>query len=120
MFVTLNKDGHPIVTGAGTVTEDDASLELIAQATTDLYMYVEKLSFSVYKAAIGGGGILELKDTDGEIWWAINVDGVKEVNLDWGDVGIKMRNVKNLGLRAVLSGAGTQASVSIGISGHLA
>ena len=121
MNVNLNKNGHPWYTAVGTVTEDDASLELVAAgAVTNLYRYIEKLSFSVYKAAIGGGGILEIRDTDGNIFWTINVDAVKDIHLDWGEEGVKVSNVKNLGLEAVLSGAGTQASVSIGVSGHLA
>ena len=120
MFVNLNKNGHPWYTGVGTVSEDNASLELVAAAVTNLYRYVEKLTFSVSKAAIGGGGILEIRDTDGIIFWTINVDAVKDIPLDWGEEGVKVGTLKNLGLEAVLSGAGTQATVSIGVTGHLA
>lgn len=117
-FVNLNKDGYPFVTGVGSVTQDSASLDLIAEATHNLYTYVERISYTVYKAAEGGSGVLEIKDTEGEIFWTIPVDKIHNDVIDFGDEGVKASTVKNVGFQAVLSGAETQASVNIGMGVH--
>lgn len=101
------------------ITHDDASVDIIPNPEQGLYLYVEKAIISVYEAAIGGGGILELLDTDGDPFYRLNVDGVKDLLLDFGAEGVKVGSVINLGLQAMLSGADTQASVSLAITAHL-
>lgn len=108
----------------GIVDEDNASLQIIpathglAGSKYDLYLYVEKIVFSVYKAAVGGAGICTIQSNEADIIWTINVDGIKDVTIDWEDEGVKVGTVKDIGLQAVLSGADTQASVSIGVTAH--
>ena len=114
-----DKYEYPQANGIGTVTEDEASITLIPDTKNELYLYVERIGISVYRAAIGGGGILQIKESDGDaIIWTVNVDGIKDVSIDWGDEGAKASNNQGTGLIAVLSGADTQASVSIGITAH--
>ncbi len=109
---------------SGIVEEDAASLQLIPilhgarQTPYDLYLYIEKISFSVYKAAGGGGGICTIQSNEGEVVWTINVDGVKDFVIDWGEEGVKVGTEMDPGLQAVVSGAGTQGSVSVGITAH--
>lgn len=108
----------------GTVDEENASLQLIPvlhgtrQTPYDLYLYIEKLSFSVHKAAIGGAGICTIQTNEGAVVWRINVDGVNNFGIDWGEEGVKVGTEMDPGLQAVVSGAGTQGSVSIGITAH--
>ena len=108
----------------GIVEEDNASLQIIPilhgtrQTKYDLYLYIEKIHFSVYKAAIGGGGICTLQTNAGTHVWTINVDGVKDFTIDWGEEGVKVGTEMDPGLQAVVSGADTQASVSVGITAH--
>jgi len=108
------------VTGTGIVEEDAASLEIVSPdtGTTDVYLYIEKMYFSVFKAAAGGGGILEIKDTDGEVFFTVNVDAIKDVPFDFGEEGIRISDTKNVGLQAVVSGAATQASASVAVICH--
>jgi len=120
-----DKYEYPQINGVGEVTEDAASLDLILakhgprKVSYDLYLYVERIHFSVYKAAIGGAGICELKTIDGgDVVYTINVDDIKEVDIDWGDEGVKVSDTKDCGLQAVVSGGDTQASVSVGIAAH--
>jgi len=105
--------------GYGEVTNAAADIELLAAPTGNVYLYIEKLTVSVYEAAIGEGGICQIIDTNGKVFKTINTDGVKDVNFDWGNYGIRLDDT-NIGLRAVVSGAQTkQASVSITMKGHL-
>jgi len=108
----------------GIVSEDEASLQIIPvkhgirEHPYGLYLYIEKIHFSVFKAAIGGNGICTMQSNLGDVVWTINVDGVKDITVSWEDEGIKVSDIKDPGLQAVLSGADTQASVSIGITAH--
>lgn len=102
----------------GVVDNEEASLDLVPIVGEGMYLYLEELNYSVYKAAVGGDGILEIKDTNGIVKWAINVDGVKEDTISFGGEGVLIG--ENVGLQAIVSGAGTvQASVSVGFKGHL-
>lgn len=105
----------------GEVTNDDASLELVtaAQVAGDHYLYIEKLHLSVYEPAIGSGGIVRVRDTLGNPVCTINVDGVKDFSLDFGEYGLRLANA-NVGLQVVVSGGQTkQASVSVILKAHI-
>jgi len=119
-----DKYEYPQVNATGIVEEDAASLQLIPtthgprQVSYDLYLYIEKISFSIYKAAIGGAGICTIQTNEGDVVWTINVDGIKDFPVDWGDEGVRVSDTKDPGLQAVVSGADTQGSISVGIVGH--
>lgn len=105
----------------GEVTNDDASLELVAASTVGSghYIYIEKLYFSVYEPAIGSGGIFRVRDTDGNSVHTVNADGVKDFLLDFGEHGMKLKTA-NVGLQIVVSGGQTkQASVSVMLKAHI-
>lgn len=113
-----NKYKYQQISATGQVTNAAASLEIVSNPGSDIYLSIEKANFSVFEAAIGGGGICELKDTDGNVLYTFNVDGVKDIPLDWGDEGLEIGPGK--GLQFVVSGADTkQASVSIAIHAHI-
>lgn len=113
-----NKYKYQQISATGQVTNAEASLEIVSNPGSDIYLSIEKVNFSVFEAAIGGGGICELKDTDGNVLYTFNVDGVKDIPLDWGDEGLEIGPGK--GLQFVVSGADTkQASVSIAIHAHI-
>ena len=102
----------------GVVSNEDASLCPISAVGEGVYLYIEKLNISISKAAVGGDGILQIKDTNGLVKWEMNVDGVKDFNLNFGDEGVLIG--EDVGLLATVSGAGTtQASVSVGGKGHV-
>jgi len=105
--------------GIGTVSEEAASLEIVPKQNGELYPYIEKITFSVWKAAVSGAGICQIKTVEGgDVIWTIDVSTVKDEVVDWGPEGVKVSDVKGDGLQAVVSGGGTQASVSIGITAH--
>ena len=98
---------------------DNASLELQSSPGEDQYVHIEKMNISIYQAAKGGGGKLRLQDTDGTIIYPlINVDGVKDISLDFGEEpGLQIG--PDAGIQAILYGAKDgQASVSITANGH--
>ena len=105
------------------VSEESASLEIIAPVTTrpwsTHYLYIDKLMFSVFKAATGGAGICEIKSAlDGEVIWTVDVSTVKDFVFDWGEAGLRSSTTTGEGIQVVVSGGGTQASVSVGIEAH--
>jgi hypothetical protein len=109
---------YPQFNEVGEVTNSSASLELVASPGSALYLNVERVAISVYRAAVGGGGIARLQDTSGNTIYTVNADGVKDVSLDLGDEGFQIG--PNVGIQLVVGGAqGEQASVSCAISGHL-
>lgn len=116
----LRADGMPPANASGIVEEDAASLQLIESTSesADLYLYIEKINISVYKAAFGGSGILTIQTDNADWMWTTNVDGVKDFCVDWGEAGVKVSDEANQGLQAFVAEAGTQASVSVGITAH--
>ena len=113
----MNKYDYPRVNAVGQITNDSATLDLVPAVGADLYLFAERIVFSVYEASEGGGGICEVKDTDGDVIYTISVDGIKDITLDFGEEGIEVG--KGVGLQAVLSGGVVkQASVSIAYRGH--
>jgi hypothetical protein len=112
-----NRYEYPQISATGQVTNDSASLEVVSSPGSVTYLTIERVNFSVFEAASGGGGICELKDTDGVVLYTFNVDGIKDIHLNFGDEGLKIGPDK--GLQFVVSGASTkQASVSIAFNGH--
>jgi hypothetical protein len=107
------------VYGYGNVTNDAASLDIVAAPGNGLHIYIEKLYLNVYEPAIGSGGICKLIDTNGVEYFPVNVDGVKEISFDFGNYGWRIPTA-NVGLQLVVSDANTkQASVSVILKGHL-
>ena len=115
---------YPQENAVGTVDEDNASLQLIPvlhgdrQVPYEQYLYIEKISFSVHKAAIGGTGVCTIQTNEGVVVWTIGAAGITNFTIDWGEEGVKVGIEMDPGLQAVVSGAGTQASVSVGITAH--
>lgn len=111
------------INAAGQVTHANASKELLAIVTTGIwkahYVWVNKLTFSVYKAAAGGGGICEVRAAiDGDILWTIDVNTTKDFVVDFGEAGVRLSEDLGDGIQIVVSGAGTQASVSVAVEGN--
>ena len=107
----------------GEVNEDAASLEIIAPATTrpwsTHYLYIDKIMFSIHKAATGGAGIFEVKAaTSGDVIWTTDASSVKDFVVDFGGAGVRASTVTGEGIQIVVSGGGEQASVSVGIEAH--
>lgn len=104
--------------GFGIASNGSATVNLIANPGSVIYLSLEKVVISVFEAAVGGGGIFELKDTNGDVIHTISTDSVKDVPLDYGDEGLKIG--PGVGLDGTVSGAATtQASVSVAVTGHL-
>ncbi|TAL13928.1 hypothetical protein EPN95_04545 [Patescibacteria group bacterium] len=114
-----NRYEYPQINAAGQATNEGASVDLVSNPGSTMFVYIEKLDLSVFKAASGGGGIAEVKDTDGNVIYTISVDGVKDIPLDFGEEGLKVG--PGVGIQLAVSGAQSeQASVSAALSGHLA
>ena len=117
----LRADGMPAANASGIVTEDAASLQLIDATNLNaagLFLYIEKINISVFKAAVGGNGLLTIQTDDAEWVWHTDTDSVKDFAIDWSEAGVKIGTLTNPGLQAFVSGADTQASVSVGITAH--
>lgn len=109
---------YPQFNAVGTVSNETGSLTLVAEPGPTLYLYVEKISISVFSAAVGGGGVVRVQDTLGNNVWTVNADGVKDVILSFGEEGVRVG--QGVGLVAVTADAGgNQASASVGVAGHL-
>ncbi len=106
------------INAVGEVANEAASLQLLtARSGTGCYVYIEKITVSVFKAASGGGGLLKILDSDGTSIFTINADGVKDFTLNFGGEGYNIG--ANKGIQAVVSGgAAEQASASVSIVGH--
>jgi len=95
------------------------SSTIISNPEQDMYTYVEMIDLSVYQAAEGGGGLMEITDTNGNVFRRYNVDGIKDIFVDYGKKGMKISDDKDVGVQVLLSGATTQASVSVAVRIHL-
>ena len=110
---------YPQVNATGEVSNDAGSLDLVSNPGSVLYLYLDRLNISVFRAASGGGGYVRVQDTDGSHVWTVNADGVKDVSLNWGDEGLKLG--PGVGLQVVTAGAQSdQASASVSVAAHLA
>lgn len=108
-----------VVTGIAELSNESASVQLVAQPGSTLYLFLERLDISVSKAATGGGGEIIVKNSTGDTVWRVNADGVKDVSLNWGEEGV--RTGPGEGLVAVTANAqGNQAQASVAFVGHLA
>lgn len=117
----LRADGMPAANASGIVKEESASLQLIDATNkhaAGLFLYIEKINISVYVAAVGGAGLLTIQTDDAEWVWHTDTDSVKDFAINWGEAGVKIGTLTNPGLQAFVSGADTQASVSVGITAH--
>lgn len=103
----------------GKVTNESPVFDIISESTVgNMYLYIDRVNFSVYEAAQGGGGICQLKDTDGNVIYTFNTDGVKDIFLELNINGLSLNQSKGLSF-IVLGAQKKQASVSIMFSGHL-
>ena len=111
-----NKFMYPQMSAYGTVTNADASNQLIA-AKTDMYLCVEHITFSIYEQAEGGGGLFRIQGTEGTIVYISDADAVKDLPIPWGPEGVELPVGE--GLEIIVYGAQTkQASVSIAVTAH--
>ncbi len=116
-MLTINKFDQ-ITVGA---TLDDSNISapnLIPTTTDDTYLTIDKIMLSVYKAAVEEDGLLQILDSNGDPIWTVNVSSIKEPEFKFGDRGLTVG--KNVGAQALLSGASTQASVSLAAVYHIA
>lgn len=110
-----------------TLTNETAVDDLIDRATSrpwsKYYLWLDKITIAVSKAAIGGAGILEIRTLPAEqqdtvTVWTMDVSSVKEFVLDFGENGVQVESELGLGLQALVSGADEQATVSIAVEAH--
>jgi hypothetical protein len=107
----------PQINEVGEVSNSNGSNTIVPAPGTGMYVYIEKMTISVFRAAIGGGGIVRIQDTDGGVIWTMNADGVKDVILSFGQTGLRLG--ENKGIQAVVADSqGEQASASISVVGH--
>lgn len=104
-------------TSSARLTDDNISALIVPESTDDMYLYIDRIELSVYKAASNLDGILQLLDSDGGWVWTTSVGSVKERQFEFGNDGLRVG--KSTGCQALLSGATTQASVSLAIVYHL-
>jgi len=121
--------GAIAVTGYGEVTNDDASLELVtaSEVTVNIdrfrsdtrYLHLEKITFSVYSGAEGGGGLFRIQSTEGTVIFTIDANNpYPPITLDWGPNGTCLP--ANEGLQIIVYNAAiTNASVSVSFVGHI-
>ncbi len=110
---------YPQKNGSGEVTNASGQVELVADTPGSvMYLFMEKLTISVYKAATGGGGTVQVKETDGTVIWETDADTPKDFSLDWGSDGLLIG--QDSGIQVITANASTaQASAWVGFKGHL-
>jgi len=107
---------YPRFNESATGTNSAATPALLAASQTDLYVFIDTLTVSVYLAATGGGGLCQILDGDDAVLYTMNVDALKDVSLDFG-MGLNVG--KGVSLSIKLSGAVTnEASVFVVATGH--
>lgn len=123
----MSKYGYPEVRVYGQLTNDSAVVDIIAgsesylsgsttQATMQ-YLCVEKLTYSVHKPAKDGGGKWRFQDAEGNYFWETDVNGVKEISLDFGEDGMPWPF--DTRIQTIVHGAaGDQASLWFSLVGH--
>jgi len=80
------------------------------------YIYVQKITISIYKAATGAGGEIILKLADGSEVWKTDADATKDLYLDFGEQGF---SVGKTGLQIVSANAATaQAEAWVMATGY--
>jgi hypothetical protein len=105
------------ITASAKLTDDNVSGQLVSDCADGMYMFIDRIEVSVYKASSSVDGILEILDSAGNWVWTLNVGSVKERQFEFGNEGLNVG--MNTGIQALLSGASTQASVSIAVIYHL-
>lgn len=118
---------YPKVLAYGELTNDNPEMTIVRESTTILpaevyvqYLRVDNISLSVYQAAKGGGGKLRFFDqaTTQSSLWEIDVNGVKDINLPFGEEGVPWPFERDI--KAILHGAGVeQARVWLSVEGHI-
>lgn len=110
-----NYDPAPI-TAYGEVTNAANSNQLIA-VQTDYHINIRRMTISIYEAAEGGGGLLRLQTTEGNIIYTMDADETKDFVVDGGAAGIQIP--MDEGLDFIVYGAATkQASASIVVNAY--
>jgi hypothetical protein len=117
-----NRTLNPHVSGYGEVSNSNAALTLVPASviggSSKTKIHPTNIIVSVITAAVGGGGILQLRNTNGTVFMAVDVNsvGVKP-SITLGREGIDVG--EGVGIDAVVSGAvTTQATVWIAMSGY--
>ncbi len=95
---------------------DDAEQDLFDLCADNMNYRIKSMVLSVYKAAEGEGGILEILDKDGNSAWTISVDTAFCLPIDFGAKGLLVG--QNTSVHVVVSGAETQASVWLHVVAH--
>ena len=111
-----NKFMYPQISAYGEATNAVASNQIIAASTT-MYLSIERIVFSIYEQAEGGGGLFRIQSTEGTVIYTIDADAVKDFPIDFGPEGVELPVGE--GLEIIVYGAQTkQASVSIAVTAH--
>lgn len=84
-----------------------------------MYFYLDKIVFSISQSSSGDNGICRITDGKGNVIWEINTTSIGHINLDFGQHGVKMDDFEYGDVNAVVSGAETQATVSVALIAHL-
>ena len=126
-----NKWGCRDITAYKMLDNDDPEMTIVSETTnlpsgstsysdTLQYLRVQNLNLTVYQAAKGGGGKLKIFDqaSTNTQYWIFDVNGVKDIPLSFGEVGIAWAFERNIKL--VLYGAAVeQAKVCVGLTGYI-
>ena len=99
------------------LTNAIASDDLITSSGADEVIVMEQVNISVYKAAEGGGGEVQIVDTAGSVLLRVDADSVKDIPTK--DYGTGFRIAAGNGVQARAVGAGiVEASASVQITGY--
>lgn len=113
----MNRIQYPQFSTSAEVTNETGVVDVKAAVGTDTYIKIERILLSIFRAATGGGGTVQLISTLGTVIYTTNADGVKDVSFDFGPEGYQVP--VGLGLQLLSANAGgEQASASLLIKGH--
>jgi hypothetical protein len=112
---------YPQIIAWGLLTNDSPELTIVLGSDDEItyqYLRVERINFSIYQAAKGGGGKLRFQDQDGSIFWEADVNGVKDISMDFGQEGMPWRFKEDI--KALVCNAITeQAKLWLHVEGHI-
>jgi hypothetical protein len=110
----MKRTDYPAGYWKGKVDDETGMREICLES--GWYVYVQKITISVTKAASGGGGEIILKDAIGTEIWKTDADSTKDIYLDFGDEGFR---TSNTGLQVISANAATsQAEAWVMATGY--
>ena len=98
------------------IVDNETGMQPVIAESSGYYQYAKRIDYAVFEPSVENG-IMEIRNTNGDVLWTVNTDGVQVHHLEWGDTGYEVATGDEL--QVLVSGSvERQASVSVKVSGY--